>query len=85
MALELRLGVEKRIGVDLPLMSLGDRTATHVAETILAGLQGAHESESEVFNLANAMTSLHGGGDTDVADTVVDLIERPAGVRGGVL
>lgn len=85
MALELRLGVEKRIGIELPLMSLGDRTATHVAEKILAGLSGQTETESEVVSLGGAMATAHGGDGIDLAKAVVGVIERPVVSKGGVL
>lgn len=85
MALELRLGVEKRIGIELPLMSLGDRTAAHVAEKILAGLLGQPESESDVINFAGAMATAHGGDGIDLARAVVGVIERPVSLKGGVL
>lgn len=84
MALELRLGVEKRIGIELPLMSLGDRTAVHVAEKILAGLSGQPETESEVVSFAGAMATAHGGDGIDLAKAVVGVIDQPA-VKGGVL
>lgn len=85
MALELRLGVEKRIGIELPLMSLADRTVTHVAEKILAGLSGQPEAESEVVTLAGAMATTHGGDGIDLAKAVVGVIEQPVELKGGVL
>lgn len=85
MALELRLGVEKRIGVELPLMSLGDKSAADVAEKILAGLSGQSQEESEDLGLAGVMATAHGGDGIDLAKAVVDVINRPASLKGGVL
>ena len=85
MALELRLGVEKRIGVELPLMSLGDKSAADVAEKILAGFSGQPQEESEVVGLAGAMATAHGGDGIDLAKAVVGVINRPASLKGGVL
>ncbi len=82
MALELRLGVEKRINVELPLISLGDRSASDVAEKILADLLGQTESGTEIVD---AMATQHSVNGPDVAKSVINIIERPARVTGGVL
>lgn len=84
MALELRLGVEKRIGVELPLMSLGDRSASHVAEKILEGLLGTGEVDSEAVQVADAMALAHGADGTEIARSVMQIIELPK-VKVGVL
>ena len=73
--------VEKRIGVELPLMSLGDKSAADVAEKILAGLSGQPQEESEVVGLAGAMATAHGGDGIDLAKAVVGVINRPASLK----
>lgn len=87
MALELRLGVEKRIGIELPLMSLGDRTAVHVAEKILAGILGDSEETGEMVRLAGEMAAAHGADGPNLTEitAVAEVMELPARAKDGVL
>ena len=60
MALELRLGLEERLGIELPLLSLGEKSTLDVADKVLAGLRGVSADVGLAMRV-EALADIHGG------------------------
>lgn len=84
MALELRLSVEKRLGVELPLLSLADKTIVDVSAKVLTGLRAkqlGQESaspdadETALLNVATEMVTAHGSSAELGAELATMIVE----------
>jgi hypothetical protein len=74
MAVELRLALESRLGIDLPLMSLAEGTSVSSIAARLAGALGARAKNAEIVAL---VARYEGGGEGGEADAEAAAAAMP--------
>lgn len=82
MAVELRIGLEEKIGLSLPLLSLADATTlTDVAVRILHAVRDVSADTSEEEEILNDLTALHAVDESMDAETRAALLARARDVE----